>query len=527
MNSSRHDALLATKTGRISPLLNHLSSLPEPVIYLIGIVAGLIGVGSFSPFHLWPAYFITIVVYGLLVMTSPTAKVACYRGSSVALGFFSGGVSWVFVSISEYGQVGNIIAVVITLGFIAVLTLFWSFSAWLGWHLSRKIPQLPSSFAIGLGLLIGEYLRSHLFTGFPWLLPGYAIQDTWLFELLPIGGIWFASALVILTSVSLATLLARQANHWSVWLTVLSLWGLAATLHFSPIQWVSPVGELKATLIQGNVSQDEKWLSQTARTSLAEYQQNTIEHLDSDLVIWPETAITYLYPQIRPHLESFIEELSQSNTSLITGIPDKNTETGQYYNAIWATGNGFGLYYKQRLVPFGEYIPLASFIGPILDIFNMPIAGFLPGEANQPVLQVGEWAAAPFICYEIVYSEQVRNMVRDSDFLVTISNDAWFGASIGPWQHLQIAQFRAKESGRFVLRATNTGVTAVINERGEIHAQAPQFEKTSLTSQVRLYNGTTPYVQWGNHMTLALLALIGFLCLLAPSKKANKTAPKN
>lgn len=488
--------------SRFSTLLNQL---PSKVIYLLGLTAGALGVTSFSPFHFWPGYFISLIVFGLFIITSPSARISCWRGASVALGFFGAGVSWVYVSIAEYGQVGVFISGIITLAFVSVLCLFWAFSGWLSWHLVNRFSQLPTSVWMTLALLLSEFARSSLFTGFPWLLPGYAIENTWLFELLPIGGIWLSSACVILTSSVIASAILKTPNQIIPVLTVIIIWTGSAFLSYSPISWVEQTGTLKTTLVQGNVKQDEKWLAQMARKSLADYQQTTVKHLDSELIVWPETAITYALPQIRPHLKSFSDELAQSNTTLITGIPDINQNKQEYYNAIWATGNGFGLYYKRRLVPFGEYIPLADYVGPILDVFGMPMSAFKSGDSNQPVLQVGEWGIAPFICYEIVYAEQVRKMVRDSDFLITISNDAWFGSSIGPWQHLQIAQFRAKESGRYVIRATNTGITAFINEQGKIVSQAPQFEHTTLTAEAKAFTGITPYVSWGYWPTLILL----------------------
>ena len=449
-----------------------------------------------------------------MITSSKSAKSAAWRGFFVALGFFGAGVSWVYVSIAEYGQVGILIAAIITLGFVAVLCTFWTFAAWLSWRLIQRFPQVPASFWLTFGLLLAEFGRSTLFTGFPWLLSGYAIENTWLFELLPIGGIWLASAGVILTSSLIASVLLNQSNQLIIGLSVLGIWLASALLNYFPVAWVEQTGTLKTTLVQGNINQDEKWLARMANVSLAHYQQATMEHLDSDLVVWPETAVTYSYQQMRTHLASFSEELERHDTTLITGIPDVNTQEKEYYNAIWAMGNGFGLYYKQRLVPFGEYIPLMEYIGPLLDVFGMPISGFKPGDDNQPVLQVGEWGVAPFICYEIVYPEQVRKMVRDSDFLITISNDAWFGASIGPWQHLQIAQFRAKEAGRYVIRATNTGVTAFIDEQGRIVAQAPQFEQTTLTAEAKAFTGITPYVNWGYWPTLMLLLLSGGLSYL-------------
>ena len=502
-----HPDFTNIKTGWEPRLSATLSQLPPIIVGVIAIIAGALGVTSFAPFHFWPGYFISLIVFSLLISTSSTSKAAFWRGSAVGLGFFGAGVSWVYVSIAEYGQVGSLIAGLITFAFISVLVVFWAFSAWASWRLSRRFAQIPSSLWITLGLLLGEIARSSLFTGFPWLLPGYAIENTWLFELLPIGGIWLTSACVVLTASVIASLLMRQNNQLILILAVIIIWGGAAFLHYAPISWVQQTGTLKTTLVQGNVKQDEKWLAQSAGESLAYYQQATIEHLDSELVVWPETAITYTYPQIKPYFASFSKELENTNTTLITGIPDVSADKQNYYNAIWATGNGFGLYYKRRLVPFGEYIPFAEYIGPILDVFGMPMSSFKSGDENQPVLQVGEWGVAPFICYEIVYAEQVRRMVRDSDFLITISNDGWFGTSFGPWQHLQIAQFRAKEAGRYVIRATNTGVTAFINEKGEVVAQAAQFERTTLTAEAKAFTGNTPYVQWGYWPTLLLLGI--------------------
>lgn len=508
-----------TTTGWAPRFTAFLQNLPPLWATLIGLAAGALGVTSFAPFHFWPGYFLSLVVYSAFVITSPTRKVAFWRSITVALGFFGAGISWVYVSIAEYGQVGTLIAGIITLAFILVLSFFWAAAGWAAWRLMNRFASLPTGLWVTVCLLLGEVGRSTFFTGFPWLLPGYAVENNWLFELLPIGGIWLTSTAVVLTaSVMASAVLSPQANSTAkqqpLWFIVFALWIGAAYLHYAPVTWVKETGHIKTTLVQGNIKQDEKWLARMAKQSLSFYQQTTIEHLDSDLVVWPETAITYSYPQVSPYLKSFSQELADSQTTLITGIPDVGEKTGEYYNAIWATGNGFGLYYKRRLVPFGEYIPFAEYVGPILDVFGMPMSSFKSGDDNQPVLQAGEWGIAPFICYEIVYAEQVRQMVRDSDLLITISNDGWFGTSFGPWQHLQIAQFRAKETGRYVIRATNTGITAFIDEKGNIIAQAPQFEQTTLTANAKTFSGITPYVNWGNWPTMWLLGLCTLFCYL-------------
>lgn len=175
---------------------------------------------------------------------------------------------------------------------------------------------------------------------------------------------------------------------------------------------------------------------------------------------------------------------------------------------MWATGDGFGLYYKRHLVPFGEYLPFSSLVGPILDIFGMPMESFSPGDEAQPILRVGKWSAAPFICYEIAYPKQVRKSALGSDFLVTISNDSWFGSSIEPQQHLQIAQFRSKETGLYLIHATNTGISAIIDGKGKITSKAAQFRNTSLSSKIKTFSGVTPFVKWGYGAVIFFLVLL-------------------
>ena len=345
------------------------------------------------------------------------------------------------------------------------------------------------------------------------------------FELSPIGGIWLLTFACLL-SFSLPVFLFKKTKSQCLKesisiIMVISLWVSGTTLTLNKVQWVTPKDTIKTTLVQGNLKQEEKWLTEQAAKSLTYYQEMTLENLDSDLVVWPETAITYLYHQVVNHLKPFDETLRNSDTSLITGVPYYNQEKDRYHNSIWAMGEGFGLYFKQRLVPFGEYIPFADYVGKLLDLFGMPMSMFSAGEPNQPVLQAREWGVAAFICYEIVYPELVRSLAKDSDFLITVSNDGWFGHSIGPIQHLQIAQFRAKETGRYVVRSTNTGISAIIDYQGAITAQAPQFVRTTLTAPVITTVGTTPYVQYGNLVVITLIFLMillqGIPLLIKPS----------
>ncbi len=485
---------------------------------LLSLLFGGLSTLSFAPFYIWPIYLISVAYLFILFQFAPNKRQAFKFGFANALGMFGSGISWIYVSIANFGQVGIPIAVGITFGLIAVMSTYWGL---MGTSFKACQHKLSSRFHMVLFctlFLCFEWIRSWLFTGFPWLLPGYITEPSWLFELLPVGGIWFVSAVCLISAASLGHFFIQPTYRWLI--VTGSLWLGAGTLNYAPPAYVTPVEQHKTTLIQGNLAQDEKWLAENSGPSLAYYQQATVNHLDSDLVIWPETAITYLLSQVEPYLESFSKELADSQTTLITGVPVWDKDQDTYFNSVWATGNGFGLYQKQKLVPFGEYIPLASWFGPVFDLFGMPMSQFSKGEANQPTLQAGELSIAPFICYEVVYPSLVRNMVRDSDVLLTISNDGWFGDSIGPLQHLQIAQFRAKEAGRYMIRATNTGVTAIIDENGQITSELPQFVRATLTGDITTFSGNTPYVMWGNGILFALMGLLWGFALL-PDRKCS------
>ena len=483
---------------------------------LLSLLLGALSTLSFAPFYIWPLYLVSVAYLFILFQCAPTKRQAFKFGVANALGMFGSGISWIYVSIANFGQVGIAIAVAITFGLIAIMSIYWGLIGVVFKYLQDKLPSANNVILFTTVFLIFEWLRSWLFTGFPWLLPGYITENNWLFEYLPIGGIWLVSTLCLLSAATLGNLFTKVSVRWSV--VTAAIWLGGAYLSYFPPTYVTPVEKHKTTLIQGNLAQDEKWLTENAAPTLAYYQQATINHLDSDLVIWPETAITYLLGQVQSYLEPFSKELADSNTTLITGVPVWDQDNDTYFNSVWATGNGFGLYQKQKLVPFGEYIPLASWFGPVFDLFGMPMSQFSKGEANQPTLQAGELSVAPFICYEVVYPDLVRSMVRGSDVLLTISNDGWFGDSIGPLQHLQIAQFRAKEAGRYMIRVTNTGVTAIINENGEVESKLPQFVRATMTGNITTFSGDTPYVMWGNIILWAGLFALWAISLF-PSKK--------
>ncbi|SBT17391.1 Apolipoprotein N-acyltransferase [Marinomonas gallaica] len=507
------NATLSTNvTGWRLRLLQSFSQHPKKqsaALFLLGALSTL----SFAPFYIWPIYLLAMSYLAFAWQGAQSNKQSFAFGLSFALGLFGTGISWVYVSIANFGQVGLPIAIGITLAFITAASLYWGLAGLAYFQTMKRLPKVWAIPVFVSMIMVFEWLRSTLFTGFPWLLPGYISELNWLFELLPVGGIWLVSTIVALTAAAFAhTVFLKQ--HYRFAIFTLFLWVIAGYLTMTPPNYVTPNEKHSVTLVQGNVPQDEKWLAENSGPTLTYYQQATIENINSDIVVWPETAITYVLHQVKPYLKPFSEDLAKQNTTLITGVPVWDEARNGYFNGVWATGNGFGLYEKQKLVPFGEYVPLAEWFGPIFDLFGMPMSQFRKGPVNQPTLQAGELSIAPFICYEVVYPSLVRAMVRDSDILLTISNDGWFGDSIGPLQHLQIAQFRAKESGRYMIRATNTGVSAIIDEKGHISSKLPQFVRATMTGNVSTMSGNTPYVMHGNLSLWGLLLLLVMLALL-------------
>ena len=225
----------------------------------------------------------------------------------------------------------------------------------------------------------------------------------------------------------------------------------------------------------------------------------------SDLLIWPEAAIPAYRNQMERWLTRAEATLEERNAALITGIPLRDRDAR--YNGIIGLGRASGDYRKQKLVPFGEYAPLEAVLRGRIDFFDLPMSHMAPGEAGQTALAFDDLEIAPFICYEIVYPDFVAAGTRQSHLIATISNDSWFGRSIGPLQHLQMARFRALETGRPVLRGTNNGVTAIISSKGVILDQLPQFEVGTLQGRVTPRSGDTPYMRLQSYPILALIAL--------------------
>lgn len=474
---------------------------------LSALLAGALLPLAFAPYDLWPVALLSLAALFFILYRS-TGKQAFWRSWCFGFGLYGTGASWVFVSIYQFGNVSPLFALLLTTLLVVVLsTIFALPFAILGRWLSH------SALAMILGLpalwVIGEWIRSWLFTGFPWLYLGYGHLHTWLAGWAPLVGVMGVSFICALTAGALAYLwLGRRHKAGAAIPLILCglLW--AAGYGLQTVQWTQPYLEpVKVGVVQGNIPQERKWDPAFLQTTLDRYVSMSEALWDNDWIIWPEAAMPLLYHQARPFIEELKNRALEHESALITGVLYDSREEFAYYNSIIGIGLGSGIYHKQRLVPFGDYVPLRDWFGPVLSLFNLPMSVLEPGPVNQKGLQVAEALIAPSICYEIAYPDTVAAGAARANILITISNDAWFGASIGPLQHMQIAQMRALETGRYLIRATNNGVSALVNSRGEIIGKTDQFVQQTLEGEVELRTGLTPFMRWGSEP-------IVFLCLL-------------
>ncbi|RFA30266.1 apolipoprotein N-acyltransferase [Alkalilimnicola ehrlichii] len=476
-----------------------------------GLVAALLA-GAILPLAFAPLQWAWLAVGSPAVLFAIVA-VAPYRqalraGYLFGLGFFGTGVSWVYVSVAVFGAAGWMLAVPLVAIFVALLALFPWVMVWLAERL-RRAPSFRFLVLVLPALWLGlEWVRSWLLTGFPWLLLGYSQTDTWLAGVAPVFGVFALSWLVATVAGLLAwVVLAPSGRRGGIAAGI-----VAAVLLIGPVldrEWTEPSGEpFTAVLIQGNMPQDVKWDPEYLQATKDRYLELTRQHWDADLIIWPESAIPLLRHQVESdYLRPLAEEAEAHQTDVLLGIPVFNFETREFYNSMVSiTGEG-GQYDKRHLVPFGEYLPLRSVFGQALDILGAPMADFVPGGPPVPLTGAG-LPLAVSICYEVVFGRQMTQLLPDAAVLVNVSNDAWFGDSLGPHQHLQIARMRALEAGREMLRGTNTGITVFIDHRGQITHRAPQFETTTLVAEVTPRQGATPYVRWNDVPVLAALGLL-------------------
>ncbi|MDK1023160.1 MAG: apolipoprotein N-acyltransferase [Gammaproteobacteria bacterium] len=485
--------------------------------HLIALSAGCTLPLSLAPFDIWPLGFVSVFLLAACLQGIEN-RMGAFRNYLFGLGMYGVGVSWIYVSIHEYGGASVGLAVALVALFVASIS---TVAALQGYLYVRFFRNGYWGTVLGFSCLwvAQEWFRTWVLTGFPWLFLGYGVMETPLAHLAPVTGVLGVSLAVALTASMFFALvyhpheMPNQTHRKFVSLALVGSVWLAALL-LSQQHWVEPVtdGELSVSLVQGNIDQRIKWRREMIEPILDLYWQMSQTEWEQDLIVWPEAAITLFKHRATDFLDKVDSKGKQTNTAVITGIPTIDPETQAHRNSVVALGMGSGTYQKRRLVPFGEYVPLEQWLRGLITFFNLPMSHNNSGPMEQDPMLVGPWKVSTSICYEVVYPELVRRSVAAPDFLLTISNDTWFGKSIGPIQHMQMARMRALENGRYLIRATNNGVTAIVDEQGHILRSLPQFTRGILRGEVKVMSGTTPFSRWGS---LPVLLVCGLGLLLA------------
>jgi len=475
---------------------------------LLALFAGSLITLSLAPYRIWPAAILSCCLYmGLL--RDARGGAALWRGWLFGLGLFGTGASWVYVSIHVHGGAGVPLAGLLTALFCASLALLHAAFAWI---YTRFVRDLMAGMLLGFPALwvLFEWLRSWLFTGFPWLHVGYAALDTWAAGWAPLIGVFGTSLLFVFSAACLyLAWVRRHPQACLIYATMIAaIWLVGWQLQQA--KWVAPASAtpLSVGIVQANIPQELKWRREYYAPTLSLMEAMTAPLLGKDLVVWPESAVPGFYQNSRDFLQPMEEAARAAGTALITGIPWRPEDGGAYFNSIVSLGEGSGVYHKQRLVPFGEYVPLENWLRGLIAFLDLPMSAFSAGKPDQPPLLAHDFRLSPFICYEIVYPDPVREFAAEADLMITISNDSWFGASIGPLQHLQMARMRALENGRYLVRATNNGVSAIIDERGNLLEYTPRFERLNLSGNAEVMLGATPFSRIGSLPVIILCLLL-------------------
>lgn len=463
--------------------------------HLLALLAGGLITLSFAPFNLWPLSFLAPLAFWLL-LKNLTSKQALIRGWFFGLGVFGSGASWVYVSIHEHSGTPAFIAVTLTWAFVASLACLFALQAGLWQRWLSKTHALISWPALWV---LMEALRSWLFTGFPWLLLGTAHLNTPFSGWAPVLGVYGLSGISVLVGMLIFYLLRPKAKHWQRGLILSLLIALPlAGIYLTDKQWTQAYGEpITLGMVQGNVAQEDKWNPAKQREIISNYLQLSHQLGEVDLLLWPETALPLTPLSAQPILDEAVKNAGE-NASLITGlislVPNKNN----YYNSLVTAGEATGDYHKVKLVPFGEYLPFEQQLRGLIDFFDLPMSSFISGEEHPASLQAAATQVAPLICYEVAYPDFTAKQALNTHWLLTVSNDAWFGTSIGPLQHFEMARFRALETGRPMARVTNNGITAIIDHQGQVLDQLPQFVTASLKGNLQPREGATPFMLTGS-----------------------------
>lgn len=487
--------------------------------YIPTLIAGALTVAAFAPLFWYPLMPAGLGYLFWRCAGTPVRRAALH-GWVFGVGMFGAGVHWVYVSCFRYGNMGMAAAATATLLLILYLACYPAIAmailARLGKGRWALISIAPAAW------VLAEWLRSWMLTGFPWLAAGYVMTEGPLAGYGPLVGVPGLSLLTAAAAGLVALALRPGLQRWLALGLIAVLCAGGGLLRL--VAWSAPVGQrIDVALVQGNIAQLMKWDPDHVTATLLRYEALSAPHWGADLMVWPENALPLFFDRLPQDWVARVNDRIHANgTTLLTGIPDRADASGAYFNAIVDFAEPQRAYHKRHLVPFGEYVPLRASLGPLLDLLKVPMSNFSRGAAYQTPLQVRDHPIASAICYEIVFEREVRRALPSAHLLLTVSNDTWFGDTLAPHQHLQMARMRALELRRPLLRATNSGITAVADPYGREVARIPLFQSGVLHAVVTPQSGATPYAVTGDWPVAVWVSVVLALALVRSRRPARQ-----
>ncbi|HTT07072.1 MAG TPA: apolipoprotein N-acyltransferase [Steroidobacteraceae bacterium] len=495
-------AILQAPQTLCAPARSSLAArLPGPVRALLALAGGAALACAFAPLSLWPlAVLCPALQFWLWEDASPAS--AARSGFWFGAGTFGAGTWWLYISIHGIGQAPVWLSLGLVLALVGIMGLYQGL---LGWLAARLLPGRGAlRWLVGLPALwvLVEWWRGWFLSGFPWLSLGYSQTNTVLAGFAPIAGVYGISALLLVGAGALVALL-RAPRRLAPWALLLLPWGAGWLLE--RVSWTHPAGPpLSVAVLQGAVPEDLKWQADNIGPIRDLYSRLQQQALGARLIVWPEAAIPEFANDDAQFLGQLYSRARMHGSDVIMGIL-RADESDHEYNSLMTLSDGVSFYDKHHLVPFGEYFPVPQFVRTWMRLRNLPYLDFTAGAAVQPPLHAAGTLLAPSICYEDAYgSAMLPDLRRGATLLVNVTNDSWFGRSWARYQHFQIARMRALEADRPLIRATQDGISAIVDGHGRVIAEAQQFRPVVLRSMVQPRAGLPPYVRLGNTLVVVL-----------------------
>lgn len=468
---------------------------------------------AFAPFEWWPLAILGPAYLFLSWYFAASPRHAAKSGFWFTVGMFLAGTYWLYNTIHEIGHAPAWIAIFLMAAMVAILG---GYTAATGYALTRWVTNASSAKrgALGTGAAslllypaaytLVEWFRGWFLSGFPWFALGYSQTDSPLAGFAPVWGVYGISLLTAISSgVFVVLLVGANRERIAAAVVAAAIWMAGAALWHH--EWTSPVGRpVTVAIVQGAVPQDVKWSLAYRDSTIELYRDLTLPHLGKDIVLWPESALPDMPDQLRDFMSWLWSRARAKNTTLITGMLRYGKDEDDIRNGLLALDEEAQWYDKRRLVPFGEFFPVPSFIRNWMRLQNLPYADITPGERQQPALRAGANRIGATICYEDAYGAEQLEVLKEATLLVNVTNDAWFGDTTAAPQHLQISRMRVMEAQRPLLRAANDGISALILANGEVEQTLPRFKPDVLTGVVQPRTGLTPYAHAGNWPVILL-----------------------